>query len=151
LVLWVILTEGLQLSSNEVGKSGILKNDASWVAFLTAAERRIRFIHVLKRRSWLNQVEILCNVVSRGIHSGDFTIAAALTNRLLKFIDYFNATMAKPDSWTFDEQTPTARSRYHHRPAGTYTPNPLHTSPCATLQSSKQIRIPSMENRGIVI
>jgi len=51
LVLWVILMEGLKLSPEEVGvkgKSGILKNQGSRQAFLTAVERRIRFIYVPK-------------------------------------------------------------------------------------------------------
>lgn len=106
LVAWVILMEGLTLSSEEIGvkgKSGILKNQKSRQAFLTDPSRRSRFIYVPKHSSWLNQVEIWFSVVVRRvIHRGEFTSTKALAKRLLDFIDYFNATMAKPYRWTFE-------------------------------------------------
>ena len=112
LVLWVIMMEGLTLSPEEVGakgKSGILKNQKSRQAFLTAVERRIRFIYVPKHSSWLNQVEIWFSVVVRRvIRRGEFTSTDALKTRLLEFIDYFNATMAKPYRWTFEGKPLTA-------------------------------------------
>ena len=108
LVKWVILVEGLEVSDKELGvkgKSGILKNQESRKAFLTAPERRIRFIYVPKHSSWLNQVEIWFSVVVRRvIKRGHFTSVEALKKRLLDFIDYFNETMAKPYRWTFTGQ-----------------------------------------------
>jgi len=62
--------EGLKLSAEELGvkgKSGILKNQATRKEFLTAAERRIRFVYVPKHSSWLNQVEIWFSVVVRRV------------------------------------------------------------------------------------
>ena len=100
------MMEGLKLSPEEVGvkgKSGILKNQKSRQAFLTAVERRIRFIYVPKHSSWLNQVEIWFSVVVRRvIRRGEFTSTEALKTRLLEFIEYFNATMAKPYRWNFE-------------------------------------------------
>jgi transposase len=108
LVLWVILMEGLQLSPEVVGgkgKSGILKNQETRKAFLTAAERIIRFIYVPKHSSWLNQVEIWFSVVVRRVlKRSHFESVDQLKQRLLDFIDYFNETMAKPYRWTFTGQ-----------------------------------------------
>lgn len=108
LVLWVMAMEGLTIPKDELGvkgKSGILKNQESRKAFLSAPERRIRFIYVPKHSSWLNQVEIWFSVVVRRvIQRGNFKSVEALQQRLTDFIDYFNRTMAKPYRWTFTGQ-----------------------------------------------
>ena len=108
LALWVIAMENLTLPPDELGvkgESGILKNQASRQAFLTATERHIRFIYVPKHSSWLNQVEIWFSVVVRRvIQRGHFVSVEALRQRLVDFIDYFNRTMAKPYRWTFTGQ-----------------------------------------------
>lgn len=108
LVLWVLAMENLTLPKDELGvkgKSGILKNQETRKAFLSALERRIRFIYVPKHSSWLNQVEIWFSVVVRRvIQRSNFTSVEALRQRLMDFIDYFNRTMAKPYRWTFTGQ-----------------------------------------------
>lgn len=108
LVRWVAAMEDLNLPPEELGvkgRSGILQSQATRQAFLSAAERTIRFIYIPKHSSWLNQVEIWFSVVVRRVlKRGDFLSLEALRERLLDFIDYFNRTMAKPYRWTYTGQ-----------------------------------------------
>lgn len=84
------------------GKSGVLRSVATRRAFLMDAGHRVRFVYVPKHTSWLNQVEIWFSVLARRvIRRGDFRSTADLRDRILKFIDYFNQTMAKPYKWTY--------------------------------------------------
>ena len=103
LVLLVALWCGLaQEGLGKKGKSGVLKSVASRKKFLTDPSHRIRFVFVPKHTSWLNQVEIWFSVlVRRVIRRGSFTSKADLRDKILRFIDYFNKTLAKPYKWTY--------------------------------------------------
>ena len=84
------------------GKSGVLKSVATRKAFLSDASHRVRFVYVPKHTSWLNQIEIWFSILSRRvIRRGVFRSTADLRDRILKFIDYYNDTMAKPFKWTY--------------------------------------------------
>lgn len=84
------------------GKSGVLKSVATRKAFLMDKGHRVWFVYVPKHTSWLNQIEIWFSVLSRRvIRRGVFRSTADLRDRILKFIDYFNDTMAKPYKWTY--------------------------------------------------
>jgi len=84
------------------GKSGVLQSVPTRKAFLADASHRVRFVYVPKHTSWLNQIEIWFGVLSRRvIRRGSFRSEADLRDRILKFIDYFNRTMAKPYKWTY--------------------------------------------------
>ena len=84
------------------GKSGVLKSVATRNAFLTDPSHRVRFVSVPKHTSWLNQIEIWFSILSRRvIRRGAFRSTADLRDRILKFIDYYNDTMAKPFKWTY--------------------------------------------------
>jgi hypothetical protein len=102
----VLLIAGLCMiptdTLGEKGKSGVLKSVASRKAFLTEKSHRVRFLYVPKHTSWLNQIEIWFSVLSRRvIRRGVFRSTDDLRDRILKFIDYFNGTMAKPYKWTY--------------------------------------------------
>jgi len=83
------------------GVRGILQSVASRVAFLTDSSHRIRFIFTPRPCSWLNQVELWFGTLrSKVTRWMSFDSTEALQRSMESFIDYFNATMAKPSSWT---------------------------------------------------
>ena len=102
LVRWGAEESDLDLDVGEKGKAGILHTQASRAAFLSDATHRIVFHYTPKHSSWLNQMEIWLSILVRKLlKRGSFTSVADLQAKILRFIDYYNRTMAKPFKWTY--------------------------------------------------
>ena len=102
LVQWVAEQCAIKENLGVKGQRGILASMASRKAFLSDPTHGIRFVYTPKHTSWMNQVEIWFSILTRRLlKRGSFSSVDHLKNRILKFIDFFNETMAKPFKWTY--------------------------------------------------
>src|SRR5262249_50853883 len=102
LVLYVAAACGIEEDLGQKEKRGVLKSQASRAQFLSDPGHRIRFVYTPKHSSWLNQIEIWFSVLVRKLlRRSSFCSLEVLKQRILRFIDYFNRTMAKPIDWMY--------------------------------------------------
>lgn len=93
---------GINQELGEKGKSGVMKSMASRAEFLSDPTHRIRFVYTPKHTSWLNQIELWFSIlVRRLLKRASFKSVEEMRERIMRFIDYFNETMAKPFKWTY--------------------------------------------------
>jgi transposase len=103
LVVYVAAQCGIETDLGVKGRRGILKSVSSRRDFLTDESHRIRFVYTPKHCSWLNQIEIWFGTLRKKLtRYGSFVSLEDLQDRILRFIDYYNETMAKPYRWTCD-------------------------------------------------
>ena len=70
--------------------------------FLENKTHKIRFLFTPKHCSWMNQVEIFLSILVRKLlKRGNFRSVNDLQDQVLKFLEYYNQTMAKPIKWSY--------------------------------------------------
>ncbi len=102
LVKFVAKHDKIKTDLGVKGKSGILKSMNSRAEFLSDQNHNIRFVYTPKHASWMNQIELWFSIlVRRLLKRASFKSIDELKQKILKFIEYFNQTMAKPFKWTY--------------------------------------------------
>ena len=101
LVHVVAQVEGVGIDLGEKGNRGILKSRASRAAFRAEPSHKIGFQYTPTHAAGLKQSEVWFSRLTRKLlKRASFTAVDARKARLLAFVAYFNATLAKPFKWT---------------------------------------------------
>lgn len=102
LVCYVAEMEGDIDKLGKKGQAGLLKSMETRAQYLRDPSHQIVFHHTPKHASWLNQIEVWFGIlVRKALRWASFKSVEALNARILKFMDYFNETMAKPFNWRY--------------------------------------------------
>ena len=100
-----------------------LRTGAQRRAYLTDPSHKHVVHFTPKHGSWMNQIEIWFGVLSRRLlRRGEFCSTAELTERIKKFIAYYNDHLAYPYEWTYTGKPMVSKAkpkrrrfRYHRR------------------------------------
>ncbi len=102
LVRFVAQLSGIEKDLGKKGEYGILALMPRRAAFLSDPTHKVVFHYTPNHSSWMNQIEIWLSILVRKLLTrGSFTSVQDLQAKVLAFIDYYNATMAKPFKWTY--------------------------------------------------
>lgn len=72
------------------------------VLAFVAADGRMHLHFVPKHGSWLNQVELFFSILARRVlHRGSFASLEDLSQKILAFLEHWNAHEKKPFRWTY--------------------------------------------------
>ena len=100
LVRWLAEEDGEDVGCK--GKYGILKNQASRMAYLESEHHRVRFLFTPRHCSWLNPIENWFAKLQRHvIKNGNFKTMDNLRTQINEYIEYHNDWLAKPMKWKF--------------------------------------------------
>jgi transposase len=101
-VRYIAYVIGYEEDLGKKGVRGILKSVASRREFLTDPTHQIQLIFTPRHCSWLNQIEIWFGTLGRKVtRRMSFDSVESLSNIILQFIDYYNASLAHPYNWTY--------------------------------------------------
>ena len=105
LVRFMAEHDGLEEALGQKGQRGILRSMVTRAAFLSDPTHTIVFHYTPKHASWMNQIELWFSILVRKLlKRASFTSVEDLQARVLAFIQYFNASMAKPFKWTYGQK-----------------------------------------------